>query len=67
LSRSLSSSKSSDQTKKDVSYTNALSNQFRYMIEEEICAKLLEEVRKDVDTILNEIEDVKLRNGKLKK
>jgi cell division septum initiation protein DivIVA len=54
------------QTKEDVPHINALSNQSRYLIEEEIRAKLLEEVRKDIDTIINDIEDVKLRNGKLR-
>jgi hypothetical protein len=41
----------SAQTKEVVPHIVALSNQSRYLIEEEICAKLLEEVRKDVDTI----------------
>jgi hypothetical protein len=36
------------------------------MIEEEIHAKLLEEVRKGVDNILIETEDVKIRNRKLR-
>jgi hypothetical protein len=36
------------------------------MIKEEIRAKLLEEVRKDVCVILNKIEDVKDKNRRLK-
>jgi hypothetical protein len=54
------------QTKEDVPHINALSNQSRYLIKKKIRAKLLEEVRKDVNTILNDIEEVKLRNGKLR-
>jgi ABC-type phosphate transport system auxiliary subunit len=58
--------KSSDLTKADAPYTNTLSNRNRFMTEEEICAQLLEEVRKDVGIILNEIEDVKIENRRLK-
>jgi hypothetical protein len=36
--------KTTAQTKEDVPHINALSNQSRYLIEEEIRAKLLEEV-----------------------
>jgi hypothetical protein len=36
------------------------------MIEEEIRAKLLEEVRKDVGTILNKDDDIRVKNIKKK-
>jgi hypothetical protein len=54
--------KSGAQIKEDAPHINALSNQSRYRIEEETHAKLLEEIRKDIDNILNNIEDVNLRN-----
>jgi hypothetical protein len=50
--------KTRTQTKEDIPYTNTISNQHRYMIKEEIRAQLLEQVRKDVGTILDNIEVV---------
>jgi hypothetical protein len=66
---------SSEESDEEIMYTNAsgkykipklISYQSRYKIEDEIRAKLLNEVEKDVGKILNEIEDIKLENDKLK-
>jgi hypothetical protein len=66
---------SSDQSEKKIFHTIAKGNypvpatrpyQNRHTIEEEICAKLLNKVKKDVGSIPNEIGDVKKENKKLK-
>jgi hypothetical protein len=67
--------KSTNQSDENTSHTIAKSNypvpdarpyQSRHTLEEEICAKLLNEVKKDVGLILNKIEEVEIMNEKLR-